>query len=100
MWKKRKQESSTASNPPAASMLEAITIKRQEIQKLKTSLPSWKDEVQTLKQQLGTLTGIHQFYERKDVEDKIDTLTQRIIDVESGNVEKMFEKEIKPFLEA
>tara|TARA_Y100000748_G_scaffold148402_2_gene124097 strand:- start:530 stop:1687 length:1158 start_codon:yes stop_codon:yes gene_type:complete len=100
MWKQRKQESNAPNNQKNTSMREAIALKRNEIQKLKDSVPTWKDEVKILKEQVATLTGLHQFYERKDAEDKMDTLTQRIIEVESGNVEKMFEKEIKPFLEA
>lgn len=80
------------------SVKEAVSIKRREIQKLKDSVPGLEATCQQLKDHLGLLTGKHQVYKRKEIEEKIETLNKQLVDIQSGNVEKAFEEQVKPFL--
>jgi hypothetical protein len=80
------------------SVKEAVSIKRKEIQKLKNSVPRLSRECAELKKQLHLLKGKHQFHQRKEVEEKIEILNKQLANIQSGNVEKAFEEQIKPFL--
>lgn len=100
MWKQNKSNNATNASVVPNSINDAISLKRKEIANIKALVPTWKAERVKLQAHHKTFTDIHQFYERKEVELQILQLTTNIADVECGNVEKAFEREIKPFLAA
>ena len=80
------------------SLSKVVTEKRKEIDKLVKSLPAFKKECNELEKQILSLNGMHNFYEKKETEEKLKQLQSKIIDIESGNIRKTFEAHIQPYL--